>query len=50
MSMLLLKTICINPWKEKEDGEGVHFWSVWDVAAAIATGAKGGAGNTRRIL
>lgn len=48
--MLLLKTIYINPWKEKEDGEGVHFWSVWDVAAAIATGAKGGARDTRRIL
>lgn len=51
MSMLLLKTICINPRrKEEEEGEGVHFWNDWNIAAAAATGAKGGAGDTRRIL
>lgn len=50
MSMLLLKNICINPWKEEEDGEGVRFWNDWNIAAAVATGAKGGAGDTRRIF
>lgn len=39
MSMLLLKTICINPWKE-EDGEGVHFCDVWVITIAIAIGVK----------
>lgn len=50
MSMLLLKTICINPWKKEEAGEGVHFWKDWNITTAIATGAEGGAGDTRRIF
>lgn len=49
MSMLLLKTICINPWKE-EDGEGVHFCDVWVITIAIAIGVKVVWGDARCIF
>lgn len=38
MSMLLLRTICIN--REGEDGKGVHFYDVLVITIAIAAALK----------